>query len=59
MWTARDTASLQNWRGVLIMKDILQGAAIVAGVPFLLAFYFPAFFAFGKWSFAFFGLIAP
>ena len=41
------------------MKDIIQGAVIVAGVPFLLAFYFPALLAFGKWTFAFFGISAP
>jgi hypothetical protein len=40
------------------MKDILGGAAIVLGVPFLSVFYFPALLWFGKWSFKFFGLNA-
>jgi hypothetical protein len=40
------------------MKDIIQGVVVVAGVPFLLAFYFPALLAFGRWTFAFFGLSA-
>jgi len=38
------------------MKDILAGAVVVLGVPFLLAFYFPALLAFGRWAWAFFGL---
>jgi hypothetical protein len=37
-------------------KETFIGLLIAFTVPFLLAFYFPALFAFGKWAFSFFGV---